>query len=141
VRSTASSSTTFSAERKRFARYFAVGGAAACVDIGLFMLFAKVMGLPYLRVAAATFIVATLVNYLLSVRFVFVSGRRFRRRWEITLVYAVSLVGLALNQAILSVSVEFAHFGLLYAKLTATGIVFFWNYLARRLFVFGAMRD
>jgi len=141
VRSTASSSTTFSAERKRFFRYFVVGGAAACVDIGLFMLFAKVLGLPYLRVAAATFIVATLVNYLLSVRFVFVSGRRFRRRWEITLVYAVSLVGLALNQVILSVSVEFAHLDLLHAKLTATGIVFFWNYLARRLFVFGAMRD
>jgi putative flippase GtrA len=111
------------------------------VDIGLFMLFAKGMDLPYLRVAAATFIVATMVNYLLSVRFVFVSGRRFRRRWEITLVYAVSVVGLALNQVILSACVEIVHFDLLYAKLSATAIVFFWNYLARRLFVFGPPRD
>jgi len=44
-----------------------VGGVSACVDIGLFMLFAKVLGLPYLRVAVGTFILATLVNYLLSV--------------------------------------------------------------------------
>ena len=66
-----SSSTTSFAELKRVARYFAVGGAAACVDIGLFMLFAQGMGWPYLRVAAGSFVAATLVNYLLSVRFVF----------------------------------------------------------------------
>ena len=138
--STASSSTTFSAELKRIARYFAVGGVAACVDIGLFMLFAQHLGLPYLRVAAATFVVATLVNYWLSIRFVFVSGARFRRRWELALVFAVSGVGLALNQGILALAVERLGSGLLAAKLLATGTVFFWNYFARRVFVFGAVR-
>ena len=118
-----------------------MGAAAACVDIGLFLLFAKTFGLPYLRVAAGTFLVATLVNYLLGVRFVFVSGRRFPRRWEISLVYVASGVGLALNQLILALCVEGAGFDLLPAKLTATGTVFFWNYLARRLFIFGAPRD
>jgi len=117
-----------------------VGGVSACVDIGLFMLFAKVLGLPYLRVAVGTFILATLVNYLLSVRFVFLSGRRFTKRWEIALVYAVSAIGLVLNAAILWLGVELVHLGLLPAKLAATGTVFFWNYLARRLFVFGATR-
>ena len=140
MRSTASSSTTFSAEGRGFARYFVVGGVAACVDVGLFMLFAKVLGLPYLRVAVGTFILATLVNYLLSVRFVFLSGRRFTKRWEIALVYAVSAIGLVLNAAILWLGVELGHLGLLPAKLAATGTVFFWNYLARRLFVFGATR-
>jgi putative flippase GtrA len=140
VRSGASSSTTFSAERRGIARYFLVGGVAACVDIGLFMLFARVLGLPYLRVAAATFVLATLVNYVLSVRFVFVSGQRFTRRWEITLVYVVSAIGLGINAAILWAGVELAGTGLLAAKLAATGTVFFWNYLARRFFVFGAAR-
>lgn len=138
--STASSSTTFFAEARRVARYFVVGGVAAAVDIGLFMLFAKGLGLPYLRVAAATFVVATLVNYWLSIRFVFVSGARFRRRWEVALVFAVSAVGLALNQAILALSVERLGAGLLAAKLLATGMVFFWNYFARRVLVFGAVR-
>jgi putative flippase GtrA len=117
-----------------------VGGIAACVDIGLFMLLARGMGLPYLRVAAATFVLATLVNYVLSVRFVFVSGQRFGRRWEVALVYAVSAVGLAINAAILWLAVEIAGTGLLAAKVAATGTVFFWNYLARRFFVFGAAR-
>lgn len=136
--STASSSTTSFAEARLLGRYFLVGGAAACVDIGLFLLFAKGLGLPYLRVAAATFVIATLVNYILSVRFVFRSGQRFGRRWEIALVYLVSGVGLALNQAILFACVEWVHLGLLLSKLAATGTVFFWNYLARRFFVFGS---
>ena len=140
MRSTASSSTTSFAEARLLGRYFLVGGVAAGVDIGLFLLFAKGLGLPYLRVAAATFVIATLVNYILSVRFVFRSGQRFGRRWEIALVYVVSGVGLALNQAILFACVEMAHLGLLLAKLTATGTVFFWNYLARRFFVFGSGR-
>ncbi|MEP7070252.1 MAG: GtrA family protein [Usitatibacter sp.] len=118
-----------------------MGGAAACVDIGLFMLFAQGFGWPYLRVAAGGFVAATLVNYFLGVRFVFVSGARFRRRWELALVFLVSAVGLVLNQLILAAGVEMAYFPLLLAKLTATGVVFFWNYFARRLVVFGAMRD
>jgi putative flippase GtrA len=121
-------------------RYFLVGGAAAVVDIGLFLYFAQRLGMPYLRVGAASFVVATLVNYLLSVRFVFVSGQRFRRRWEVVLVFAVSLVGLGINSAILWAGVEHAHSPLLLAKVAATGVVFFWNFAARRVLVFGALR-
>ena len=58
-RSTASSSTTSFADLKSVARYFVVGGIATVVDVGLFLLFAQQMGLPYLRVAAGTFVLAT----------------------------------------------------------------------------------
>lgn len=108
------------------------------VDIGLFLALAKGFGLPYQPVAAGTFILATLVNYVLSVRFVFVSGQRFGKRSEIALVYLVSAVGLGLNAAILWACVEVAGSGLFVAKIAATGSVFFWNYFARRHLVFGA---
>jgi putative flippase GtrA len=110
------------------------------VDIGLFALFAKGLKLPYLQVAAASFVLATLVNYVLSVRYVFVSGQRFRRRWEVAMVFAVSGVGLAINSGVLWLAVELAHAGLIVAKLVATGVVFFWNYFARRVLVFGALK-
>jgi putative flippase GtrA len=139
VRFTAFSSTTFFAEQRHIARYLGVGAAAAVVDISLLMLFANCLGLPYLRVAAGTFVLATLVNYWLSVRFVFVSGKRFTRRWEVVMVFVVSAIGLGLNQVILFVCVDGRGMGLLAAKLIATGIVFFWNYFGRRVFVFGAV--
>jgi putative flippase GtrA len=113
------------------------GGVCALVDLGLFLAFAKGLGLPYLRVSAGSFVVATVLNYFLSVRFVFVSGLRFRKRWEMALVFAVSAVGLGLNQLILALCVEQMGLNLLFSKVAATGCVFFWNYFARRVLVFG----
>jgi len=89
VRSGASSSTTSFAETRNIARYFVVGGVCALVDLSIFLAFAQGLGMPYLRVSAASFVVATLLNYFLSVRFVFVSGLRFGRRWEMALVELV----------------------------------------------------
>lgn len=137
MRSGASSSTTSFAETRNIARYFAVGGVCALVDLGLFLLFAQALGMPYLRVSAGSFLVATLLNYFLSVRFVFVSGLRFRRRYEVALVFLVSAIGLGLNQVILALCVEQVGLNLLFSKVAATGCVFFWNYFARRVLVFG----
>jgi putative flippase GtrA len=97
-------------------------------------------GIVYLRAAVVSFVVATVVNYLLGVRFLFVSGVRFPRAWEVAMVFGVSLVGLMINQVALAAGVERMGWPLLVAKLFATSVVFFWNYGARRLFVFGAIR-
>jgi putative flippase GtrA len=122
----------------RIVRYLFVGGAAALVDIGLFALFARLLGYNYLIVAACTFVVATGVNYGLSVRHVFESRVRFSRPHEVALVFAVSAVGLGINQAVLFVAVNELGIELVISKVLATGMVFFWNYLMRVNFVFKA---
>jgi putative flippase GtrA len=120
----------------RIVRYFFVGGAAAAVDISLYALFAQVLGYPYLFVAACTFVLATAVNYLLSIRHVFESGIRFGKQKEVALVFAVSAVGLGINQAVLYVLVESFQAHLMAAKIAATGAVFAWNYLLRARLIF-----
>ena len=120
----------------RILRYFIVGGVAATVDIGFFFLFAKLAGFNYLLVAPLGFVLATGVNYQLSVRHVFRSGVRFSRGREILLVYAVSAVGLLINQAVLYVMVGQLGAELMLAKFTATATVFVWNYCMRNYYVF-----
>ena len=120
----------------KIVRYFFVGGTAASVDIGIFFLFAKLAGYDYLWVGCAGFLIATAVNYVLSVKHVFESGIRYSKRKEVALVYFVSLVGLAVNQLVLYVMIEHLHCELMLAKLTATGVVFFWNFSARRFIIF-----
>jgi putative flippase GtrA len=120
----------------RILRYFIVGGVAAAVDIGFFFLFAKLAGFNYLVVAPLGFVLATWVNYELSVRHVFQSGVRFSRKREILLVYAVSTVGLLINQAVLYLLVDQVGAELMLSKLTATVTVFFWNYASRNNYVF-----
>ena len=120
----------------KLARYFGVGGVAAAVDISLFVLFARHLGYNYLVVGFFTFVLATAVNYVLSVRFVFESGVRFARHHEIALVFAISAIGLVVNQAVLFLGVGILRTDLLLSKLAATGTVFVWNYTARSRWVF-----
>lgn len=120
----------------RVFRYFIVGGIAAAVDIGLFIVFAKLLGWNYLAVAAVSFTIATLVNYFLSIRHVFESGVRFARRQEIGLVYLISTIGLIFNQAVLFIGIDILGWEMIFTKLVATATVFVWNYWARAHFIF-----
>lgn len=120
----------------KIVRYFFVGGAAAALDISIFFVFAKLAGFNYLLVGCAGFILATMLNYVLSVRHVFESGVRFSKHKEILLVYAVSMVGLTINQAVLFACVSQLQVELMLSKIVATLTVFFWNFAARHYFVF-----
>lgn len=123
-----------------FYSYFIVGGIAAVVDIGGFMLLTGAFGIPWFWAAVMSFLVSVVVNYLLSIRFVFESGVRFRRYHEAALVLVVSTIGLLLNEAALWVMIAMAEVGRLPAKLVATAVVFLWNYGARQKFIFRAPR-
>src|SRR6185436_6723738 len=119
----------------RAVRYFVVGGISAVFDIGFFYVFAKLFGYHYLAVACVGFVFAVLLNYALSVRFVFTSGVRFSRGRELALVYLVSGVGLALHLLVLYAAADLLGLELMLSKVIATGSVFLWNFLARNYFI------
>jgi len=120
----------------RLFKYFFVGGAAAVVDIGLFSLFASYLGWPWIPVSIATFILATFVNYLLSIQFVFKSGIRHQKHVELIGVFVVSGLALFVNQLVLYAAIEILGMQLIISKIIATGTVFFWNYFGRSKFIF-----
>ena len=80
-------------------RYLFVGGASAVADWVLFALMLYGFDLHYIVAGTISFILATALNYFLSVRFVFGASRRGARNAMI-LVYAVSSVGIAINLAV-----------------------------------------
>ena len=120
----------------KFIKYFFVGGVAAIVDFLVFALFVKIFKLPWFISGITGFVLATLVNYLLSIKHVFTSGARFKKHKEIILIFLVSFIGLIVNQFILWQCIEFLSLDPLISKIIATGIVFFWNYSARNHFIF-----
>ncbi len=117
-------------------RYAGVGAIAATVDFLIFAVFAKFLNFNYLAVGAVGFIIATTINYFLSIRFVFESGVRFSVRKEISLVFLISFIGLGINQAVLYFGIGILGWEMLFIKLCATGAVFFWNFGARSEFIF-----
>lgn len=121
-------------------RYAAVGGIAAVIDFVIFAVFAKWLEFNYMAIGALGFIIATAVNYILSIRFVFESGVRFKFRKEITLVFLISFIGLLVNQLVLFIGISILAWEMLFIKLCATGSVFLWNYGARTYFIFKPLK-
>ena len=121
---------------KRLKSYLFVGGVSATLDTLIFFIFAKLAGFDYLVVASFGFLIATLVNYLLSVRLVFESGVRFTRTQEFFLVYLASAISLLVNLLVLYVMISKMQVEPIFSKLTATASVFIWNFFIRNFVIF-----
>jgi putative flippase GtrA len=122
-------------------KYAAVGAAAAATDFLIFAVFAKLLNFNYLAVGAIGFIIATAINYFLSIRFVFESGVRFGFQKEISLVFLISFIALGVNQAVLYFGIGVLGWEMLFTKICATGSVFFWNFGARSKFIFKSLEN
>jgi len=120
----------------KIVRYFFVGGVAAAVDISLFAIFAGYLKFSWVIVSIITFIIATLVNYFLSIGLVFKSGSRYKKHQEILGVFIVSSLALILNQTFLYLFIEKMNLHLVISKCLTTGMLFLWNYYGRKKFVF-----
>ena len=122
-------------------KYAVVGGVAAVTDFLIFAIFAKLLNFNYLVVGAIGFIIATTINYFLSIRFVFKSGVRFGFQKEISLVFLISFLALGVNQFVLYVGIGILGWEMLFTKVCATGTVFFWNFGARSQFIFKTIEN
>jgi len=120
----------------KIVRYFLVGGLATLVDLLLFAVLVKGLDFAWLGSAAFSFCVATLVNYVFSVRHVFKSGVRFGKRHEMVLIFNASSIWLLINQAAQGMLIEVGCIEVLLPKVAATALVFFWNYEVRHHFIF-----
>ena len=117
-------------------RFAIVGGASFVVDYALLYICTEWLGIHYLYSAAISFTVSVIVNYWLCVIFVFTGAGKQTGR-QAALFIGSSIVGLGINQVCMWLFVE--KFGLHYmlAKIGATFIVMFWNYVMKRKAVRG----
>ena len=120
----------------QFGMYLIVGGLAFWVDIGSFVVMQQ-YGLPVLPSSMASFVLATIANYILSSTIVFQRGR-FARAPEIARLFLVAGIGLALNTALVALFIAVLDLAPVIAKVVVVPIVLVWNYLGRRIFVFHA---
>lgn len=121
--------------------YFVIGGVSFVVNFAVFFATVHAFGLNWVIANTAGFLVAVLVNYLLSARLVFESRLFAQRRVEVALTILVSALGTVLETAIIHVAYDVSGFDLNLSKLGAAGLVFFWNYGARRFLVFGGLKQ
>ena len=126
---------------KQFLSYFGVGGVSALVEWAVFSLLEYLFDMPYLLATILAFIFSTTTNWFLGRTFTFrESAYKEKRGKEIFLVFLVSAIGLGFNLLLMYLFVDVIgmNTNLLktVAKILSTGIVFIWNFLSRKLWIY-----
>jgi putative flippase GtrA len=117
-------------------RYTFVGGLAFLVDFGTLFILTERFKIYYLLSAGIAFVLGLAVNYVLSVIWVF-SGRTIaNKRLEFLLFLLIGLVGLGFNELFLWALTNILSVYYLLSKIITTVIVYFWNFFARKIFLF-----
>jgi putative flippase GtrA len=119
----------------RALRYGVVGAVAFAVDLGCLLLLVDHM--PLLAANTLAFLIANAVNFWLGHVWVFersLRGPGVGRQYAGVLL--VSLVGLAINDAVVWGGVVLLGLGLVVAKVIATAAAMVWNFAARSLWIY-----
>ncbi|MDR1820487.1 MAG: GtrA family protein [Methanobrevibacter sp.] len=120
----------------QFFRYIFVGGIAFVVDFGLLYILTEYLGIFYILSATISFIFGLIVNYILSLIWVFNKRKLNNRVHEFAIFTLVGIVGLGLNNLIMYFFTEILLVYYLFSKIISQVFVLLWNFFVRRYALF-----
>jgi putative flippase GtrA len=121
---------------RQFVLYGAISVAALAVDYSLLIFLTEYVGIYYLVSASISFLAGMALVYVSSVGFIFDERRLSRRSVELTSFAAIGVAGLVLNGLLLWAITSGTPLSYQLAKLPTAGVVFLFNYVARRNLLF-----
>jgi putative flippase GtrA len=117
-------------------KYGLVSVGALALDAGTMLFLNKALGVNYLVAAAIGFSSGLALVYWLSIRYVFDDSRRLRPSQEMLGFLVTGLIGLLLNEILMKTFVEHVGLSVAIAKIPTAGVVFMFNFTARRMLLF-----
>lgn len=117
----------------QFLRYVFVGGFAAVINIGSLFIFKEVFNLQYLLANIVGFILGLVVNYMLSRVLVFSKEKTNNQIFEFVTYAVIGVIGLGLDTCLMWFGTSIVGIYYLLTKIISTGIVFIWNFFARKI--------
>jgi putative flippase GtrA len=123
----------------QFLRYFVTGGLAFVVDFGAFALALYYFDIHYLIANLIGLAAGNVVNYLLTVGWVFSTEKRKMEQHvflEVVVFVLISLFGMGLNEFLMYVFVGLMAVQEMLSKVVAAIIVLLWNFFARKYILF-----
>jgi putative flippase GtrA len=120
----------------QFFRYIFVGGVAFIVDFTSLYVLTDFFGIYYLYSAAAAFILGLVVNYFISISWVFNKRKLNSKTIEFSVFALIGIVGLGLNEIFIWFFTDELNLFYLVSKILAAIIILFWNFFARKITLF-----
>jgi putative flippase GtrA len=119
----------------QLARFGVIGFSTVSLDFIVLYLLVRTLHASYFWSALTSYIIASIVNYLLSVRYVFLGGR-FGKAQEFTIFMVTTGIGLGLNQLIMWALAGLGGINYMLAKCASLFVVTCWNFLSKKKLVF-----
>ena len=110
-----------------------VGVICFGIDYGLMILLTEAVGIKYLISSGISFTVSVIVNYILSLKFVFETDQNNNKIMEFLVFIVLSVIGLGINQVLMCVCVDKFHIFYMLSKIGVTGVVMGYNFVTRKL--------
>lgn len=123
----------------QFVRYLVTGGLAFVVDFGLFALCLYKFEWHYLLANLVGLIAGLVLNYVLSVVWVFSECKRVlenKKAAEFSIFAIVGFAGVGINQLLMYLMVGRLEWNEMLSKMVAAILVLMWNFGARKLMLF-----
>jgi len=121
-------------------RGFFVGGIAFMADASVLWLLTT-SGIYYLISAVFGFIVGVMVNYSLSIRFVFKEKATIGKFGEITVYFILGVMGLGLTIVLIWFFTEVVGLFYMLSKCITALLTFAWNFTSRKILLYRKAED
>ncbi len=105
------------------------------IDYCLLLFFTELLSINYLISSALSFSISVIVNYILSVKFVFSVDKQASKGRNFILFIVFSVIGLGLNQLLMWLGVDILNQDYRFIKIAATAVVMCYNFITRKLFL------
>lgn len=117
---------------KQIVKFGFTGGISFIVDYSVLVFLTEILGLNYLVSNCLSFIISVIVNYILSIKFVFKSVNN-NKVFDFIIFVVLSVVGLGLNSLIMFIYTNYIGIHYMISKIGATGVVMVFNFVSRKV--------
>ncbi len=120
----------------QIARFIIAGGSTATLDFILYWFIVQILGWHYILAVTISFIIASSVNYYISIQWVFFNGKFKSKLSEYLVFLFFTGLGLLLNYIILYAGIELLKINNLNARILSIIIVTIFNFVTKKFIVF-----
>ena len=125
--------------QRQFLLYLILGGILTLIEWLCFYVLTFMIGIHYLISSLAVFVAISALGIIVYKKAIFGDSHLSARR-EIIAIYAINILGIALNSLMLWLCVEFVGVNAMVGKIIASFLVAFYSFFMRKKFIYKGER-